>query len=197
MEQTVGLRERKKRRTRETLIRIAGDLFAKKGFEATTVDEIAEKADVSRSTFFRYFPTKEMVAFPHQTAHSTKFFSLLSKSRSGESPMDTVRRACMEMSKLFMRDREAHLEQWRIIQASPTLVSRGDKFDEEWEEMIYETLVQGHTENAPAVFRSKVFAGAIFGVIKTLLREWYIGDCRDNLQVMTKESLALLDFKIE
>jgi AcrR family transcriptional regulator len=58
-----GLRERKKARTRAELQRHALRLFRDRGYAATTVDDIAAAAEVSRSTFFRYFPTKEEVVF--------------------------------------------------------------------------------------------------------------------------------------
>lgn len=55
----VGLRERKKARTRAAIQRHALRLFRQQGYEATTVTQIADAAEVSESTFFRYFPTKE------------------------------------------------------------------------------------------------------------------------------------------
>ncbi|WP_336211773.1 TetR family transcriptional regulator [Nonomuraea sp. LPB2021202275-12-8] len=54
-----GLRERKKAKTREAILREAFRLFRERGYSATTVEQIAEAAEISPATFFRYFPTKE------------------------------------------------------------------------------------------------------------------------------------------
>ena len=55
----VGLRERKKQKTREEIFEAARELFGKRGFESVTVAEVARAADVSQVTVFNYFPTKE------------------------------------------------------------------------------------------------------------------------------------------
>jgi AcrR family transcriptional regulator len=61
MEQTMSRRERKKLETRQALLEVALDLFREKGFDGTTVEEITERADVAKGTFFNYFSSKEVL----------------------------------------------------------------------------------------------------------------------------------------
>jgi AcrR family transcriptional regulator len=61
VEPALGRRERKKEETKRKIFETAIKLFADKGFEATTIDEIAEAADVAKGTFFNYFPRKESI----------------------------------------------------------------------------------------------------------------------------------------
>ena len=99
------LRERKKAQTREALAEAALQLFADKGFEHVTVDEIADIAQVSRRTYFRYFPTKEAVVFPDRERRLLQFQEMLASRPADEDPVETVRRALMELARDYEENR--------------------------------------------------------------------------------------------
>ena len=88
-----GLRERKKERTRQALITAAFDLFQQKGFDATTVEEIATAVEVSKRTFFRYFGSKEDLALSVQDDWETAGISELAARPPDEPVMTAIRRA--------------------------------------------------------------------------------------------------------
>jgi AcrR family transcriptional regulator len=81
-----GLRERKKAKTKENLIAAAVELFSTRGFDATTVDDIAAAADVSPRTFFRYFATKDEVLFADAEDVRARFNALL-EARPADEPL--------------------------------------------------------------------------------------------------------------
>lgn len=86
-----GLRERKKRRTYETIARVALDLFEAQGFRATTIAQIAEAADVSPRTVSAYFPAKEDLVFPHAAEAMEGLERRLHERGPGEYAVDALR----------------------------------------------------------------------------------------------------------
>lgn len=92
MSEVLGLRERKKLRTRHALIAAALRLFAEKGYEQTTVSEIAAAADVSTRTFFSYFASKEDVIFHNSRESLDRALRVIAERGQGERAVDLLSR---------------------------------------------------------------------------------------------------------
>ena len=187
------LRERKKRKTRDALTHAALTLFRQRGFERTTVDEIAEAAQVSRRTFFRYFPSKEAVAFFWNDAHLDHFRQLLDDIEPDETRFQTVRRACLALARHYVADRQRLVMLHRIIASSPALLAYQRQYvDEPWRNAITKALLEPRA-NATGARRARVVSAAVFGVVQVTLEDWYAAGGRGDLVRMGRESFELLE----
>ncbi|MCK9899195.1 TetR family transcriptional regulator [Parafrankia colletiae] len=106
-DQAEGLRERKKRRTRQTIIEVAHELFHTKGFEATTLEEIAAGADVSVRTLFRYFTGKEAIALAPLDEMGDLTVAALRRRPADEPPLAALRAAALSAWALMSPDGQA------------------------------------------------------------------------------------------
>jgi AcrR family transcriptional regulator len=91
MEATPGLRERKKQRTREAIVESAFELFDERGFDGTTIADIAEAAEIAPRTFFSYFPSKDDVVFHDFEENYAMVSSWLRDREPGTNAIDALR----------------------------------------------------------------------------------------------------------
>lgn len=126
METEIGLRERKKERTRRLIGETAQRLFAERGFDAVTVAEVARAADVSEGTVFNYFPTKEQLFYSGMEAFEAQLVDAVRERSADESVLDAFRRFQLESAKRLAHDETADTVATaaRIVGASPALQSR-------------------------------------------------------------------------
>jgi AcrR family transcriptional regulator len=90
-ETTTGLRERKKRETREALARAGLELFVERGYDATTLADIADAAGVSTRTIFAYFPSKEDILFSSLQTTCDALALALAERPEGQDAFDALR----------------------------------------------------------------------------------------------------------
>ncbi|NNN36649.1 TetR family transcriptional regulator [Streptomyces sp. S3(2020)] len=93
----MGLRERKKLQTALRIYRTAVELFVEKGFDAVSVQEVADASDVSKMTVFNYFGTKEDLVFKPMEEHFSDPARAVRERAPGESAVEAVRRQFLEM----------------------------------------------------------------------------------------------------
>ncbi len=187
------LRERKKARTRSQIIEAATRLFLEKGFEETTVDEIAEAAEVSRSTFFRYFPAKEMTVFPFNEDRVEKFRAEFLRRVPGESAFAALCRAVLAMARLFEASREDQLVQASIVRTSPFLIGRQFQIEEAWEHALAEGIRDRLDDDPEVDHQARMVAAALLGMIRTELAGWSRGGCQGDLQETARGFFPLLE----
>jgi AcrR family transcriptional regulator len=189
----VALRERKKDQTREALARAAFDLFRDKGYEATTVAQIARAANVSRRTFFRYYATKDALLFVEDSENLEHFRDLLSTRESSDEGVSHVRRACLSLAEDYMRDREQILARAHIIESSPVLSKQERQQDMLWEQAIAAALLAIHHTPPPiSERRARMVAGAIFGAMRATMAAWRDLDGRADLPRLMAEAFDLV-----
>jgi AcrR family transcriptional regulator len=111
MTRQIGLRERKKQRTRETIAGAARELFARQGYHPTTLQEIAEAAEVSTRTIFAYFPSKEDILFSDFPLMKAGLAEALAERPEGEDALETVRNFIVSLQELEKSDLDAELRQ--------------------------------------------------------------------------------------
>jgi AcrR family transcriptional regulator len=177
-----GLRERKKQRTRDALIRAALELFTTRGYERTTVDEIAAAVDVSQRTFFRYFAGKEDAALAAQQLAMDHFVEALRARPAQEPPLEAMRRAVQEGWDTLHEVVEAvvpielYLRMYRVIESTPVLLAAYLRSSAEAEERIARLIAQREGLDVDADPRPRVAVAVFGGVIRVTERLWSAGD---------------------
>ncbi|MFD9359355.1 TetR/AcrR family transcriptional regulator [Streptomyces sp. NPDC060031] len=173
-----GLRERKKQRTRDALLRAALLLFIAQGYEETTVDEITDSVDVSQRTFFRYFANKEEVAFAVQELVESHFLAALRARPAHEGPLEAMRNAVLRawdtvedaISEVVPVD--LYMRSYQLIESTPALLAVHLRRSTEMEERISRLIAAREGLDVDADPRPRVAVAAFSGVMRVTGRLW-------------------------
>jgi AcrR family transcriptional regulator len=179
-----SLRERKRTKTRLMIQAEAMRVIAEKGWESTTVDDIAYAAAISPRTFFRYFPTKEDVVLWDE--YDPIAPDMLQARPADEPLVESMRALVYEaLGGLYRRDRDALLLRVRLLMSVPELRARLRDAQGEGEQLLATYLAQQRGLE-PDDLSIQVVASALTSTIIVALDAWMRDDGKTDL-------LAILD----
>ena len=184
-----GLRERKRQQTRERLTRAAMALFLERGFEATTLDDIAAAADISRRSFFHYFASKEDVVFAwHEEITSALITAVAARPRD-ESMLAAAENAISAMARQI--EPSEAIAMACLKRDNPALQARDQVKYEKLERALADALAKraGHkTEKLQARLVAMIATGAmrIGGEL------WADDGAREKPEVLVKRTFAAI-----
>jgi AcrR family transcriptional regulator len=168
----VGLRERKKQRTRQLLADTARRLFSERGFEHVSIAEIARVAEVSPATVFNYFPSKEDLVYSGLETFEQRLLAAIRERPSGETVLDAFACFVLEPRGLFVVKEKEEAEQLitltRMIAASPALLAREQQMFARYTDTLAK-LIADETGAGAGDLRPYVAANALIGVHRALI----------------------------
>jgi AcrR family transcriptional regulator len=165
-----GLRARKKEQTRQLIADTARELFAKRGFDAVTVAEVARAADVSEATVFNYFPRKEDLVYGRLESFEDELLAAVRDRVPGESALQAFGRFVLEPRGLLAAKNadEQLLAVTRMIAESPALLAREEEIFLRYTRSLASLLAE-ETGSRPDDVEPWVAANALMGIHRGLI----------------------------
>jgi AcrR family transcriptional regulator len=157
----MGLREIKKERTHRAIEDAAIALFAERGFQATTVADIAEAADISPRTFFSYFPSKEDVLFADAEPAFAELERVLRERPSGQSTFETLHAWITETFDEMDKPKERERLISKLIESDEALRARERAVMARFEGLLAEAIAADLGDHPDGMRPQMVAAAAV------------------------------------
>ena len=186
-----GLRERKKARTRATIVRVALRLFADRGYSQTTIAQIAEAADVSPRTVSTYFPAKEDIVFDPSAGSKERLSRAILERPEGQDTMVAFRQWLLSEREQLEHDADLHVCQRMVIEREEALAIHERALMGEFELVLAEGLA-GDLGVPPSDLQPRMAAAAAMAVFDLLQDEGKAADA-EGLLPPVEQQLELLD----
>jgi AcrR family transcriptional regulator len=184
------LRGRKKQRTRRAIEDAALELFAERGYEETTVDQIATRAEVGRATFFRYFDSKSDVVFGGPDDRHRDLQRAILERPPSEGPLNAVRNAMREQW-LPGIDRERTVRQTRAARTSPILRGLSLDLAQRWQHDVSEAVAERQRLDQPDR-QCQLVAALAFTAMSNAVNLWMDQGGTDDLAAEIDEAFDLM-----
>jgi AcrR family transcriptional regulator len=169
---TPGLRERKRAKTLDRIRVEAIRLFIERGFDATTLDDIAQAAEVSRRSLFHYFESKEEIVFSARPDFPNLVAEAIGQRPADEPLLDMVENALTDVSRSYVSPQTRNLS--RLIRDTPALNAGEQAKYEQVERRLAKALADRKRLPKPDT-SCRVTAATAIGILKLALEVWLTG----------------------
>ena len=188
----MSLRDNKKVLTRDALRAAAFCLFRDRGFERTTVDDIALEAGVSRTTFFRYFATKEAVLFDRPREVGEVFRRWIAERPRSENPFEAFEGALLALARETRESDLAResLELEELLERNPALRKRHAEHVQEQVALVAQALAD--RDGRPVDAEHRLAAGLGLIVSELVREQWHESRGRTDPEALLEEHFATL-----
>lgn len=183
---------------RRELAAAAMELFSTKGYEATTVDEIAAAAGVARRTFFRHFRSKEEAIFPDHDDTLIRAEAVLNAAPPHEHPLDTVCRGIKEVMKMYAARPEISVARYKLTREVPTLREAEIASVARYERLFTRYLLGHFDEHAhhdagnDDPLLAEVAASAVVTAHNHVLRRWLRSGGQGDVETQLDHAFAIV-----
>lgn len=162
---------------------LALELFAERGFEATTVDDIAAAAGIGRRTFFRYFASKNDVAWGEFDLHLDRMRAALAASPRDEPLLEVLRRAIVDFNTYPAEEAVWLRRRMTLVFGTPALQAHSTLRYENWRRVIAEFVARRTGQPVGALF-PRALAASLLGVALTSYEVWLEGADAELLPIL-------------
>ncbi|KEI43932.1 TetR family transcriptional regulator [Saccharopolyspora rectivirgula] len=188
-----SLRARKKQRTRAALVEAGLDLFLDKGYDSTTIDEIAAQVEVSPRTFFRYFASKEDVALAKGAELDDLVVQALIERPQDEPPLPALRNAVLDMVRRAAESdgvtRFLHVQ--HLITKTPALMAGNLRRSADTEKRLTDEIARREGIDPERDMRPRVLVGVVYTGLRIGLEVTCADPQRDVNRMITAVQRAI------
>jgi AcrR family transcriptional regulator len=186
-----GLRERNKLATRSELSRFAIELFLKKGFANTTIDEIVEPLGIAKRTFFRYFSVKEDLVFAWYEDLTNDLVNELSSRPKQEMPLEAVCRTLSSLLKMYDENPAWALSMVRLSMETPSLIGKNFEKRVLWEKAFAATLIEREGKKTLSSLKAQIIAGVAMTAFTAAIAEWFANEGKAKLRPIVERAFSM------
>ncbi|MDX2601961.1 TetR family transcriptional regulator [Streptomyces caniscabiei] len=177
---------------RAELAQVAFELFLRDGFDKVTLDDLAAAAGVSRSTFLRYFGTKEDAVLVAFDAHGARLADALRARPADEDDWTALRRALDTVIQRYHQDPVGSLATAQLVRDTPALCARQVEKQHHWRPTLARALAERHGSSEPPTLAETVRAAAAIDCLTIALDHWTASDGALDLVALLDEAFATL-----